>query len=267
MKNRIDTILTDRGYFESREQAKRSIMAGLVFVNNVLVDKPGTTVPEDAEIEVKSKLCPYVSRGGFKLAKAIQEFGINCQSKICIDIGASTGGFTDCMLKNGASKVYAIDVGYGQLDYSLRIDPRVINIEKTNIRYLDTDNFPEKADLISIDVSFISLKLIFPVATKLLKSNGQLVSLIKPQFEAGREQVGKKGIVRDLLVHEEVINNVIKYALDNNLTPTQIDYSPVTGTKGNIEYIMLCEINDNQSQINNQDIINIINEAHQTLAK
>lgn len=213
-------------------------MAGLVLVDGNMEDKPGRTFDTDSEFTLKEKLCPYVSRGGFKLEKAIDEFGIDCTNAICVDMGASTGGFTDCMLQNGATKVYAIDVGYGQLDYKLRVDSRVINMEKTNIRYLDTSLIEEPIDLISIDVSFISVKHMLPVASKLLKNEGRILCLVKPQFEAGKEQVGKKGIVRDKNVHVDVINKVIDYSYENNLKPIGLTYSPVKGTKGNIEYLL-----------------------------
>ena len=195
--------------FPSREKAKASVMAGLVYVDGQRVDKPGTSVDTEADITVKEALCPYVSRGGLKLEKALELYGFSLENATAVDIGASTGGFTDCMLQKGAKKVFAIDVGYGQLDWKLRNDPRVVNMEKTNVRYLDTDTVDSDVDFISIDVSFISLKLIFPVAAKLLADDGSLVCLVKPQFEAGRSQVGKKGIVRDASVHKEVIENVI----------------------------------------------------------
>lgn len=214
-------------------------MAGIVYVDGQREDKPGTGIKEDAEIYVKEDTCPYVSRGGLKLAKAVSSFQLDLNGAVAVDIGASTGGFTDCMLKNGARKVYSIDVGYGQLDWILRNDPRVVNMEKVNIRYLETEKIAEKADFISIDVSFISLKLVFPVAVQLLAEEGKLVCLVKPQFEAGREQVGKKGIVRDSAVHKEVIGNVIRYGESNGLYPQSLDFSPMTGAKGNIEYLLL----------------------------
>ena len=239
LKERLDIVLVNRGFFQSRERAKGAIMAGIVYVDGQRVDKPGTGIKEDAELYVKEDTCPYVSRGGLKLAKALSSFSLNLQGAVAVDIGASTGGFTDCMLKNGASKVYSIDVGYGQLDWNLRNDPRVVNMEKVNIRYLDREKIAEKADFISIDVSFISLKLVFPVAAELLSDDGRLVCLVKPQFEAGREQVGKKGIVRDRAVHAEVLGNVIRYGEANGLYPLGLDFSPMTGAKGNIEYLML----------------------------
>lgn len=213
-------------------------MAGIVFVDGQKSDKAGNMVNPEAEIFVKENLCPYVSRGGLKLEKSMTAFSLSLAGAVCMDIGASTGGFTDCMLQNGAAKVYAIDVGYGQLDWKLRNDPRVVNMEKCNVRYLDTALIAEPIDFISIDVSFISLRLIFPVAAAVLAEDGEIVCLVKPQFEAGREQVGKKGIVRDRRVHEEVIEKVIGYAASDGLYPQGLTYSPVTGAKGNIEYLL-----------------------------
>ena len=238
MKERLDVLLVEKGLFPSREKAKASVMAGLIFVDGMRVDKAGNMTNPDSILSVKASLCPFVSRGGLKLAKAIESFGIILDGKVAIDMGASTGGFTDCMLQNGAVKVYSMDVGYGQLDWKLRTDERVVNMEKTNIRYLDSAAFPEKVDFISIDVSFISLNLILPVAGALLKEDGQVICLVKPQFEAGREQVGKGGIVRDKKIHREVILKVIKYAENLGLYPNGLTYSPVTGAKGNIEYLL-----------------------------
>ncbi len=238
LKERLDVILVEKGLFPSREKAKAAIMAGIIFVDGRREDKAGTLVNKEAEFFVKEDICPYVSRGGLKLEKAMALYGFDLSGATAVDIGASTGGFTDCMLKNGAKKVYAIDVGYGQLDWKLRNDPRVVNMEKCNIRYLDYEKVDKDVDFISIDVSFISLKLVFPVASKLLGPSGKLVCLVKPQFEAGREQVGKKGIVRDKKVHAEVIRNVISYALANGLYPQGLTFSPVTGAKGNIEYLL-----------------------------
>ena len=243
-------------------------MAGLVFVNNQLSDKPGTAVDVESLIEVRSNQCPYVGRGGLKLEKAIHTFGLQLEHSVAIDIGASTGGFTDCMLQHGADRVYAIDVGYGQLDYKLRIDPRVVNLEKRNVRYMEPDTISEKSDFATIDVSFISLKLVFPVVAKLLKPTGQVVCLIKPQFEAGREQVGKNGIVRDPAIHAEVIKNVIEYGRASDLVPAQLTFSPMTGAKGNIEYLMLLTKPDSlgEAEIVQQiRIHDVIMEAHQTL--
>ena len=238
MKNRLDVILTERGLFSSREKAKAAIMAGVVCVDGQTVDKAGTPVDEKAQIHIKENLCPYVSRGGLKLEKALAEFGFSLSETVCMDIGASTGGFTDCMLQKGAKKVFAVDVGYGQLDWKLRNDSRVVNMEKVNIRYLDPETVDQNLNFISIDVSFISLKLVFPVAAALLDAAGSLVCLVKPQFEAGREQVGKKGIVRDKNVHKEVIEKVIGYGKDNGLYAHGLTFSPVTGAKGNIEYLL-----------------------------
>ena len=239
MKERLDVLLVNNGLAETREKARRTIMAGLVTVDGRLEDKPGSRFDIDADIQVKGQECPYVSRGGLKLEKAINEWGVSCRDAVCIDMGASTGGFTDCMLQHGARKVYAIDVGYGQLDYKLRTDERVVNMEKTNIRYLDTSLIEEPVDLISIDVSFISVRHMFPVAAQVLSDDGTILCLVKPQFEAGREQVGKGGIVRDPSVHEDVINKVIGYAEDNGLNAQELSYSPIKGTKGNIEYLLL----------------------------
>ena len=248
--------------FPSREKAKASVMAGLVYVDGQRVDKPGTSVDTEAEITVKEALCPYVSRGGLKLEKALELYGFSLENSTAVDIGASTGGFTDCMLRKERKKVFAIDVGYGQLDWKLRNDPRVVNMEKTNVRYLDTDTVDSDVDFISIDVSFISLKLIFPVAAKLLADDGSLVCLVKPQFEAGRSQVGKKGIVRDASVHKEVIENVIGYGKDNGLYSHGLTYSPVTGTKGNIEYLLYMKKTPAETE---PDIDGTVEDSHRIL--
>jgi len=257
LKERLDVILVNNGLASSRDNAKRTIMAGLVTVDGIVETKSGQKFDVDSEFKVKDKLLKYVSRGGLKLEKAIQSFNIKLNGCYAVDMGASTGGFTDCMLMNGALKVYALDVGYGQLDYKLRVDPRVINMEKTNIRYLDTTLIEEPIDFISIDVSFISLRHMFPVASKILKDTGAVMCLIKPQFEAGREQVGKKGIVRDSKVHVEVIENVIGYASDNGLYPHGLDYSPVKGTKGNIEYLLYLRKTESSEKISPQEVVNI----------
>lgn len=262
MKDRLDIVLTERGMFASREKAKASIMAGLIYVDGQRIDKPGTAVDREAEIMIKENLCPYVSRGGLKLEKALECFDFSLEHAVAVDIGASTGGFTDCMLQNGADKVFAIDVGYGQLDWKLRNDPRVINMEKVNIRYLDTDTVDSDVDFISIDVSFISLRLVFPVAQQLLSENGSIVCLVKPQFEAGRNQVGKKGIVRDAAIHSEVIRNVIGYGADNGLYCHGLTYSPVTGTKGNIEYLLYMKKKPADEE---PDIDEIVQTSHQEL--
>ncbi|MBR4020956.1 MAG: TlyA family RNA methyltransferase [Firmicutes bacterium] len=264
MKERLDILLVKKGLCPSREKAKASIMAGIVYVDGQKSDKAGNMVDENADIVVKSNICPYVSRGGLKLEKSMKEWDLNLENKVCMDIGASTGGFTDCMLQNGATKVYAIDVGYGQLDYKLRIDERVVNMEKCNVRYLDPETIAEPIDFISIDVSFISLKLIFPVCAKVLADDGQIVCLVKPQFEAGREQVGKKGIVRDKNVHREVIENVISYAKDNGFYPVGLTFSPVTGAKGNIEYLLALSKDENMCY-NVSCIQDVVDNSHAEL--
>ena len=267
MKERLDVLLVSKGFFDSREKAKRAIMAGLVFIGQERYDKAGTMVPEDADIHVKGDTCPYVSRGGLKLEKSIKTWDLDLEGAVCMDIGSSTGGFTDCMLQNGASKVYALDVGTNQLAYSLRVDPRVVVMEKTNIRDLDTDSF-EKLDFISIDVSFISLSLVLPVASRLLKEGGQMVALVKPQFEAGREKVGKGGIVRDKSVHREVVENVVKYAENADLRPCGLSYSPITGAKGNIEYLLyMKKTSDEDVLLTEADIRNIVESSHSELDK
>ena len=236
-KLRLDVALTERGFAESREKAKALIMAGIVFVNNQKSDKAGNTVKPDDIIEVRGETLKYVSRGGLKLEKAMTAFDLKLDGFICADIGASTGGFTDCMLQNGASKVYAIDVGYGQLAWKLRTDERVINLERTNFRYVTEEQVPDKLDFASVDVSFISLSLILPVMRTLLKDNGTAVCLIKPQFEAGKENVGKKGVVREKSVHIAVINKITELIKENNFSLLGLDFSPVKGPEGNIEYL------------------------------
>lgn len=239
-KIRLDVALVEQGFAESREKAKALIMAGIVFVNNQKSDKAGNNVKPDDIIEVRGETLKYVSRGGLKLEKAVNVFDFSLQNAICADIGASTGGFTDCMLQNGAKKVYAIDVGYGQLAWKLRTDKRVVNLERTNFRYVTREQIPDDLDFASVDVSFISLSLILPVMRTLLKENGQAVCLIKPQFEAGKENVGKKGVVRDKMVHIAVIEKIISLVEENNFTLLGLDFSPVKGPEGNIEY--LCHI-------------------------
>jgi 23S rRNA (cytidine1920-2'-O)/16S rRNA (cytidine1409-2'-O)-methyltransferase len=236
-KTRLDVLLVERGLQESRQKAQATIMSGLVFVNQQRVDKPGTAVANDAEVEVRGNVLQYVSRGGLKLEKAMAVFPISLQGAVCGDIGASTGGFTDCMLQNGARMVYAVDVGYGQLAWKLRNDPRVICLERTNARYLTHEQVPDELEFASVDVSFISLKLILPALHGLLRENGQAVCLIKPQFEAGREEVGKKGVVRDPAVHEEVLNHFLIYAKESHFTVLDLTYSPIRGPEGNIEYL------------------------------
>ncbi|SDK50807.1 TlyA family RNA methyltransferase [Natronincola ferrireducens] len=265
-KLRLDMLLVEKGYFESREKARRNIMAGLVFVDNQKIDKPGTKVKADATLIVKGNAIPYVSRGGLKLEKAIEAFAIDLENKICLDIGASTGGFTDCMLQNGASKVYAIDVGYGQLDWKLRQDSRVVVMERTNIRYVEPEAMEELGDFASIDVSFISLKLVLPVVKTLLKSSGEIVALVKPQFEAGKEKVGKKGVVKDENVHKEVVEEIINFAKNLEFQILELSYSPIKGPEGNIEYLLYMKNNkDNQEEPSISYIHNIIEESHKSL--
>ena len=268
MKIRLDQYLVQHGMIQSRERAKALIMSGVVFVNEQKVDKAGEMIKEDAKVEVRGHDIGYVSRGGLKLEKAMQCFPLTPNGKVCMDIGASTGGFTDCMLQNGAVKVYAVDVGYGQLAWSLRTDERVVNMERINIRNVTLDMLAEPVEFFSVDVSFISLKLVFPVAAKLLEqTGGSLVCLVKPQFEAGREQVGKKGIVRDRSVHEAVIRNVMQYAEENGLHTQGLTYSPVTGAKGNIEYLLYVSkaLSDTGAAITDADILNVVNTSHEEL--
>lgn len=236
-KKRLDILLCERGLLESRQKAQAVIMAGQVYVAGQKVDKAGAPTEETAEIEVRGKTLAYVSRGGLKLEKAMQSFPIDLHGTICADIGASTGGFTDCMLQNGASKVYAVDVGYGQLAWSLRSDERVVCMERTNARYLTHDEIPDELDFASIDVSFISLKLILPAVRGLLKAGGTVACLVKPQFEAGKEKVGKKGVVRDPAVHLEVLEQFLLHAKEADFSVKGITFSPIRGPEGNIEYL------------------------------
>ena len=241
MKERLDVLLVNRGLAPSREKAKTLIMEGKVFVNHNREDKAGSTFPDDCQIEIHGETLKYVSRGGLKLEKAMNHFTISLEGKVCMDIGASTGGFTDCMLQNGASKVFSVDVGYGQFAWKLRQDPRVVCMEKTNIRYVTPEQIGEPLDFASVDVSFISLTKVLGPARELLTDGGEMVCLIKPQFEAGREKVGKKGVVRDPKVHEEVIHRVIDFALDNGFSILNLEFSPIKGPEGNIEYLIYLE--------------------------
>ncbi len=238
MKKRLDVLIYEKGLAESREKAKAVIMAGLVYVNNQKADKCGSTYEEDCNLEVRGPSLKYVSRGGLKLEKAVSSFSLDLENVVAMDIGASTGGFTDCMLQNGAKKVYSIDVGYGQLAWKLRNDERVVNMERTNFRKVTPDMIEDKIDFFSVDVSFISLKLILPVVRPLLSSEGQGVCLIKPQFEAGRGKVGKKGVVRDKAVHTEVIATIREFCLECGFDVLGLDFSPVKGPEGNIEYLI-----------------------------
>lgn len=236
-KVRLDQLVFDLGLAESRERAKTTIMSGLVFVNGQRSDKPGTAVDPEAKIEVHGQALPFVSRGGFKLDKALKVFPVDPEGLVCIDCGASTGGFTDVLLQHGAKKVYAVDVGYGQLAWKLRSDERVVSVERTNLRYITREQIPEEPELAVMDVSFISIRLVLPAVTELLKPDSNIICLIKPQFEAGRDEVGKKGIVRDSAVHKEVIESILSFAPTAGLTVMGLDYSPIKGTEGNIEYI------------------------------
>ncbi len=263
-KVRLDVALVEGGFAESREKAKRLIMAGIVYVNNQKSDKAGNTVKPEDVIEVRGQALKYVSRGGLKLEKAMTAFPIDLSGYICADIGASTGGFTDCMLQNGAHKVYAIDVGYGQLDWKLRTDERVVNLERTNFRYVTREQIPEELDFASVDVSFISLSLILPVMRTLLKQGGSAVCLIKPQFEAGKENVGKKGVVREKSVHIAVIEKIIGLLEENKFSLLGLDFSPVKGPEGNIEY--LCYIRKEEDfQIGDFSAEEVVEKSYEAL--
>ncbi len=244
MKKRLDVLVYEKGFAESREKAKAVIMAGQVYVDNQKADKCGASYDENVKLEVRGAALPYVSRGGLKLEKAVNEFGLDLNGKTTMDIGASTGGFTDCMLQNGAKKVYAIDVGYGQLAWKLRNDPRVVNLERTNMRKVTREQVPDEIDFFSVDVSFISLRLILPVARELMADKAQAVCLIKPQFEAGRENVGKKGVVRDPAVHADVVRGIYDFCLQNGFDVLALDFSPIKGPEGNIEYLIYLERSD-----------------------
>ncbi|MCR5484798.1 MAG: TlyA family RNA methyltransferase [Clostridiales bacterium] len=266
-KNRLDSEIMRRGLADSREKGKALIMAGQVYVNGQKALKSGLFISERDIIEVKQNPNPFVSRGGLKLKKAVDTFGLSLRDKVCIDVGASTGGFTDCMLQNGASKVYAVDVGYGQLAWKLRTDERVVNLERTNFRYVTNEQIPEQASFASVDVSFISLKIILPVLREFLKYGGEAVCLIKPQFEAGRENVGKKGVVRDVSVHADVIKNITGFAKDSGFGLKGLTFSPVKGPEGNIEYLMFIEKTDEPERfICDTDADMLARESHLVLS-
>ena len=274
MKERLDVLLVKKGLAPSREKAKAVIMAGSVYVDGQKEDKAGSVFDEEsAQIEVRGHVLPYVSRGGLKLEKALKVFPITLTNKICMDIGASTGGFTDCMLQNGAVKVYSVDVGYGQLDWKLRQDDRVVCIEKTNFRYMTPEDIPDVLDFASVDVSFISLDKILTPAYALLREQGEMVALIKPQFEAGREKVGKKGVVRDPKVHEEVISRIVRHADEVSFEVLDLSYSPIRGPEGNIEYLIHLKKNPERTvypdilEVFEKKIKEIVEEAHQELEK
>ena len=267
-KERLDVLLVERNLVQSRARAKTTIMAGLVLVDGNKIDKAGTMVKTNADIRVLGNKIPYVSRGGLKLEKAINEFMVELDGKVTADIGASTGGFTDCMLQNGAVKVFAIDVGYGQLDWSLRTDERVINMERTNVRNVTPEDIGELIDLASIDVAFISLEKVLPAVKAMLKPAGEIVALIKPQFEAGREKVGKKGVVRDPKVHLEVIHNVVDMAREMNFVTRELTFSPVKGPEGNIEYLIwLSKDAAAEDNVTDEVIEKTVEMAHSELDK
>ena len=266
-KTRLDVLLVERGFAPTRQKAQAIIMAGSVFVAGQRVDKPGTAVANEAELEVRGHTLRYVSRGGLKLEKAMQLFPIKLENTVCMDIGASTGGFTDCMLQNGASKVYSVDVGYGQLAWQLRTDPRVVNLERTNARYLTREQIPEEIDFFSVDVSFISLKIILPAVRPLLKDGGKAVCLIKPQFEAGREKVGKKGVVRDKAVHEEVVQMICDFVVENGYSVQGLTFSPVKGPEGNIEYLVFLQKSDAPVNTAESTPHEIVEASHAALDK
>lgn len=265
MKKRLDVLLVERGLATSREKAKAMIMAGEVLVDNEREDKAGSMFPEEVEIVLKGKPLPYVSRGGLKLEKAMKNFDLTLDGKVCMDVGASTGGFTDCMLQNGAVKVYAVDVGYGQLAWSLRTDERVVNMERTNIRYVTPEDLAEPIEFFSVDVSFISLHHIFPVAQRITTPDAMGVCLVKPQFEAGREKVGKNGVVRDPAVHREVLHNAMSYAAENGFVVRGLDYSPVKGPEGNIEYLMFVQKSDQPAVLDDEAAAQVVAASHTTL--
>lgn len=263
IKKRLDVLLVEQGYADSRTKAQAIIMSGNVYVMGQKADKPGVSYDEGVSIEVRGATCPYVSRGGLKLEKALRDFGVNPQGYVCSDSGASTGGFTDCLLQQGAKKVFAIDVGYGQLDWKIRSDPRVVVMERTNVRYVTPEQLGEPLDLSVIDVSFISLKIVLPVIKTFLKTNGQVLCLIKPQFEAGKDKVGKKGVVRDPAVHKEVLDDFVRLAHDIGFTILGLTFSPVKGPEGNIEFLAHLTLN-NLSGVS-PDTSLLVQQAHETL--
>ena len=266
-KERLDVLLVRKGLAESREKAKAVIMAGEVFVDGQREDKAGQKFPEEVCIEIRGKKLKFVSRGGYKLDKAIAVFPIELKNLICMDVGSSTGGFTDCMLQNGARKVYAVDVGYGQFAWKLRCDERVVCMEKTNIRYVTPSDIADRLDFASVDVSFISLTKVLGPARELLKDNGEIICLIKPQFEAGREKVGKKGVVRDQAVHREVIEKVAEYAMELGFSIKNLEFSPIKGPEGNIEYLIYMKKDEEGSMAETVTIQNTVEEAHAALDK
>ena len=261
-KVRLDILVYQQGLAVSREKARAVIMAGQIKVDGQRVDKPGTAVDENALIEAMAPGCPYVSRGGWKLEKALDVFGVEVKDLVVLDVGASTGGYTDCALQRGARRVYAVDVGYGQLDWKLRNDPRVVNMERTNIRYLPTVEFPEPIDLVTIDVSFISTSFVFPVIKSLLKYDGAVICLIKPQFEAGRDKVGRKGVVRDKDTHREVLLHSIDHAAQKGLNCLGLTYSPITGPQGNMEFLIYLRLDRLPLANMEAEVQRVVDEAH-----
>ena len=265
VKKRLDVLLTEQGYAENRTKAQAIIMSGIVYVDGQKADKPGTAYEETVSIEVRGAVCPYVSRGGLKLEKALRDFGVKPEGFVCSDSGASTGGFTDCLLQQGARKVFAIDVGYGQLDWKIRSDPRVVVMEKTNIRYVTPEQLGEPLDLSVVDVSFISLKIVLPAIQALLKPTGQVLCLIKPQFEAGREKVGKKGVVREKSTHVEVLQGFVELADSLGFHILGLTYSPVKGPEGNIEFLGHLSLNDVPGIC--PDVVDVVEQAQAALDK
>lgn len=263
-KKRLDQLVFERGLTESRERAKTTIMAGQVFVNGQRSDKPGTPVPEDAKIEIHGETMPFVSRGGYKLDKALKVFPVDPAGSHCIDCGASTGGFTDVLLQHGASLVYAVDVGYGQLAWKLREDNRVVCMERTNVRYISGEQIPELLDIAVMDVSFISIKLILPALKGILKPDADIICLIKPQFEAGKDKVGKKGVVRDIGVHREVVRDILDFCREHQLSCQGLDYSPIRGPEGNIEFLLWLKNTDNNAL--EPDVDAVVDAAHKHIS-
>ena len=263
IKKRLDVLLVEQGYADTRSKAQAIIMSGSVYVDGQKADKPGTAYEEHVSVEVRSSVCPYVSRGGLKLEKALRDFGVDPTGYVCSDSGASTGGFTDCLLQQGASKVFAIDVGYGQLDWKIRSDPRVVVMERTNVRYVTPDQLGEPLDLSVIDVSFISLKIVLPVIKTFLKPTGQVLCLIKPQFEAGKDKVGKKGVVREPETHKEVLDNFVALANELEFKILGLTYSPVKGPEGNIEFLSHLTLDDKPGIA--PDTAEVVRQAHEAL--
>ncbi len=266
-KKRLDVLVYERGLAESREKAKTLIMAGVIYADNQKSDKPGTAYPETVKIELRGNKPKYVSRGGLKLEKAMSSFSLRLDGMVTMDVGASTGGFTDCMLQNGARRVYSVDVGYGQLDWKLRNDSRVVNLERTNIRYITKEQVPDEIDFFSVDVCFISLTLVLPAVRPFLKDNAQAVCLIKPQFEAGRGKVGKNGVVRDRNIHIEVIEKIYNFCLENGFSVLGLDFSPIKGPEGNIEYLMYIQKSDVPLSAGDFDIQGLVEKSHALLDK